>query len=437
MGWSVTLGYPSTPVTPQIASMPLPRMMKVRQRFPADEVDDVAGAVRQEIARVGLPERIRPGARVAITVGSRGISSIPILAKTVVDEVRRCGGQPFIVPAMGSHGGGTAEGNVSILRDIGVTEETVGAPILATMEVVELARLPRGLPIYMDKYAHGADAIILLNRIKPKCAWAHIGSGLVKISTIGLGKQRGCNTFHSWTVGTNQLYHTLIEAYGIIREKAPIVLGLAVIDNAYARPAKIVALRPEEIPELEPGLLREAARLVARLPFDPLDVLILDCMGKNISPGGPDPLVVGRPHEDPAGNPVPNQPQIDKICVLDLTPQSHGNAVGMGYVDVATMRFASKVNLYDTYMNSISAAGTSGAHLPMLLPNDREAIQVAMLSAGATDPTKVRLIRAHSTLHLEELSVSEALASRMAGRPDLEPAGELAPLAFDEDGNLV
>ena len=430
------LDYPRSPVTAEIAALPLPRVLKARQRLVGPEVGDIAAAVHQELERAGLATRIKPGAKVAITVGSRGIAAIPQAAAAVVAEVRRLGGEPFIVPSMGSHGGATAEGQLTILAEIGVTEATVGAPIKATMEVVELGKLARGMPVYMDKYAAGADAIILLNRIKPHSPWGHIGSGLMKVSTIGLGKQKGCNTIHTWTVGTAQLYHTIIEAYNLVREKAPIVMGVGIIDNQYARPAKIVALLPEELPEREPGLRREADRLVARLPFDDLHVLVLDQMGKNTSPGGVDPLVIGRPKTDPDGNPIAGQPNIKRVVVLDLTPQSHGNAIGLGNVDLTTRRLASKIDFYASYMNSISACAVDGVRVPMTLPNDREALQVAALSCGLEARRALRLVRAKNTLKIDEFYLSEALVPELKNLPNVEPLGELEPLPFDEQGNL-
>ncbi len=433
----VALDYPRSPVTREVAALPLPRVMKARQRFLGPEVADVAAAVHAECERVGLAGRFAPGAKVAITCGSRGISSIARVAAAVAAAVRRQGGEPFIVPAMGSHGGATAEGQLGILAELGVTEEAVGAPIRPTMEVVEVGRLPRGMPVYMDKFAAAADAIILLNRIKPHSPWGHIGSGLMKICTIGLGKQIGCNTIHSWTTGTAQLYHTIVEAYDLVRQRKPIILGIGIIDNAYARPAKIVALTPAELPEKEPALRREADQLVARLPFPTLDVLVLDEMGKNTSPGGVDPLVIGRPKLDPEGNPIAGQPQIKRVVVLDLTPQSHGNAIGMGNVDVITRRLASKIDFYATYMNAISACNLDPARLPMALPSDREAIQVAALASGVEARGGLRLVRARSTLKIDEFYLSEALVPELAGLPNVEPLGELAPLPFDEQGNLL
>ena len=304
MGINLSLGYAKSPAIGEVSRIALPRVMLARQRFPGAEIVDVGGTVRDELRRLGLRERIKPGARVAITVGSRGISSIAQAAAAVVAEVRECGGDPFIVPAMGSHGGASAEGQLSVLRDLGVTEETVKAPIRASMEVVEIGRLPRGMPVYVDKHAHGADAIILLNRIKPHSPWGHIGSGLMKVSTIGLGKQTGCNTIHSWTVGSAQLYHTIVETFEFIRQRLPVIAAVGIVDNAYGRPTKIVALDPAQMPEVEPGLRREADRNVGVCHFREIDVLVLDEMGKNTSPGGVDSLVIGRPNVDPDGNPI-------------------------------------------------------------------------------------------------------------------------------------
>jgi len=434
---TVTLDYPHSPVTREIADLPLPRVMRARQRFTGPEVEDVPAAVRGELERAGLAGRFRPGARVAITVGSRGIAAIPAAAATIVAEVRRHGGEPFIVPAMGSHGGATAEGQREILAGIGVTEESVGAPIRASMEVVELGRLGRGMPVYMDRQASQADAIILLNRIRPHNPWGHIGSGLMKVATIGLGKQIGCNTIHAWCVGTAQLYHTIVEAYQLVRRHAPIVLGVGIIDNAYGRPGRIVALAPEALPEMEPGLRREADVLVPRLPFAAIDVLLLDEMGKNTSPAGLDPLVIGRPTVDPDGNPIQGQPRVKRIVVLDLTTPSHGNAVGVGNADVITRRLASKIDFYAMYMNAISGCRPELVQLPMVLPTDREAILVAAMSCGIRAREHLRMVRARNTLQIGEFYLSEALVPELKSHPAIEPLGELEPLPFDAKGDLL
>ncbi|MCL5110459.1 MAG: DUF362 domain-containing protein [Chloroflexi bacterium] len=433
---TISLDYAKSPVTPEIATLALPRVMKVRHNFQTPEIADVRAATKAELHRVGLAGRFRPGAKVAITCGSRGIASLPDVTAAIVAEVKRLGGEPFIVPSMGSHGGATAEGQRTILKEIGITEEAVGAPIKATMDVVELGRLARGMPVYMDKYAAEADAIILLNRIKTHSPWGHIGSGLMKVSTIGLGKQVGCNSIHAWTVGTAQLYHTIVEAFQLVRQTKPVILGVGILDNAYARPAKIVAVEPEALPEVEPGLRQEAAQLVARLPFQELDVLVLDEMGKNTSPGGVDPLVIGRPKTDPDGKQIPGLPNYKRVVVLSVTPQSHGNAIGVGNVDVITRRLASNIDWYAMYMNSISACAVDGVRLPMVLPSDKEAIQIAALACGMQARQNLKLVRARSTLKIAEFYISEALAPAVKELPQLEQLSELAPLAFNEQGNL-
>ena len=433
---AVCLDYSHSPVTPEIAALPLPRMMKARQRFVGPEVADVAATVRSELARMNLAGRVQPGARVAITVGSRGIAAIPQAAAAIVAEIRGCGGDPFIVPAMGSHGSATAEGQKTILADIGVTEERVGAPIRASMDVVELGRLPSGMPVYMDKYAREADAVILLNRIRPHNPWGHIGSGLMKIATIGLGKQIGCNTIHAWCVGTAQLYHTIVEAYRLVCNHVPITLGVGILDNASARPGRIVALTAEELPDKEPGLRQEADAMVPRLPFPEIDVLVLNQMGKNTSPAGLDPLVIGRPTVDPEGHPIEGQPRIGRVVVLDLTQPSHGNAVGVGQADVITRRLASKIDFYAMYMNGISGCRLDLVRLPLVLPTDREAIQVAALACGIRARGTLRLVRAESTLKIGEFSLSEALVPDLKNLPHVEPLGALEPMAFDASGNI-
>jgi len=428
--------YPRSPVSKELAALALPRVMKVRQKFEAPEISDVPAAVEAELERVRLRDKIRPGASVAITAGSRGISSLPVAARTVAAFVRRAGGAPFIVPAMGSHGGSSAEGQVAILRELGVTEDSVGAPIRAGMEVAELGKLPSGMPVYMDRYAASADGIILVNRIKPHMPLGHIGSGLIKMAIIGLGKQIGCSTVHAWIVGTPNLYRTLAEAFELARQQAPIILGVGIIDNPHARPGRIIALPPEELKDVEPELLKQANAWVARVPFDPLHVMVIDRMGKNLSPAGIDNFVIGRPQVGPHGVPCPGQPNVHRIALLSITPESHGNAVGLGMADLVSKRFFDDLNFYDIYMNAISGGDIDEARMPLVLPCDREVIQAAIITSGAVLPERARLVRVDSTLHLEEFYISEALVPELPRKLNVESLGPLTPMGFDEHGNL-
>ncbi|OJF16294.1 MAG: hypothetical protein A6D91_12140, partial [Bacillaceae bacterium G1] len=295
------------------------------------EVPDVAAAVHETIRQSGVLSRISPGDRVAIAVGSRGVADIPILTREVVNAVKSAGGRPFIVPAMGSHGGATAEGQIDVLKQLGVTESSVGAPILSSMDVVEVGRLPNGLPVYIDKHAYEADKVIVINRIKPHTAFrGPVESGLMKMITIGLGKQKGAEAAHAY--GFQYMAEHVQAMAKIAMSQVPIIFGLATIENAYDRPAKIVAVPAEKIEEVEPQLLLEAKSLMPRILFDPMDVLVVNEIGKDISGDGMDPNITGR-YATPYAS---GGPKVTRIVVLGLTEKTHGNANGIGLADITT-----------------------------------------------------------------------------------------------------
>ncbi|MBI4536814.1 MAG: DUF2088 domain-containing protein [candidate division NC10 bacterium] len=415
--------------------MDFPSMVRIRQTFETPAIPDVAERVRAELRRVGLPRKVKPGSRVAIAVGSRGIACIPAVAATLVSELKALGAKPFIVPAMGSHGAATAPGQKEVLEGLGVTEEAMGAPIQATMEVAQIGELESGMPVYMDRNAHGADAIIVANRIKPhSVSCQRIGSGVMKIIAIGLGKQKGCSTIHRYTWGFPEGPYDVIEQVARMAiERSPLILGIAVLDNAYARPARIVALEAREIPEIEPRLFREAMSLMASLPTDELDVLIVERMGKNISPAGLDPFVIG----DRLYGDKKDKPRIKRVAVLDLTEESHGNAVGVGAADIISLRLFTKIDRKAMYMNSISGSRLENSKIPVIQDTDREAVEVALKTIGTVEPQDARVIRIRSTLELDEMYVSRSLAEEVARNPRVRVAGEPQQLSFDEAGNLL
>jgi hypothetical protein len=415
--------------------MEFPLMIKVRQSFESPAIHNVAETVRAELRRVGLAGKIKPGDRVAIAVGSRGIACIPVAVATIVSEVKLLGGNPFIVPAMGSHGMATALGQKQMLEGLGVNEHDMGASIEASMEVVQIGELPSGMPAYMGKDAYGADAIIVINRIKPHNVFGdRIGSGLMKIIAIGLGKQKGCNTIHrhTWSNPTGP-YDVIEQVARMAIERSPVVLGIAILDNAYAQPARIVALNAREIPEIEPRLFQEAKGLMASLPTNELDVLIVERMGKNISPRGLDPFVIGdRIYGDKNA-----KPHIKRVVVLDLTDESHGNAGGVGAADIISRRLFQKIDLKAMYMNSISGFRLQTSKIPVIQDTDRDAVEVALNTIGMVAPLEARIIRIQSTLNMEEIYVSETLVEEVARNPRVRVVGEPQPLNFDEKGNLV
>jgi hypothetical protein len=403
----------------------LPRLVKVRQKFDAPEVPDVAAAVHETIREAGVLSRISHGDRVAIAVGSRGVADIPILTREVVNAVKSAGGQPFIVPAMGSHGGATAEGQVEVLKQLGVTEATVGAPILSSMEVVEVGRLANGLPVYIDKHAYGADKVIVINRIKPHTAFrGPVESGLMKMITIGLGKQKGAEAAHAYSF-KYMAEHVLAMAK-ITMSKVPIIFGLGTIENAYDRPAKIVAVPAEKIEEVEPQLLIEAKALMPRILFDPIDVLVVNEIGKDISGDGMDPNITGR-YATPYASGGPN---VTRIVVLGLTDKTHGNANGIGLADITTRKAFEAIQWEKGYANALTSTVVNTVKLPMFLETEELAVKAAVKTCNAFDLTKVRLVWIRNTLELKEIWISESLLEEARQRKNVEILTEPASVDF-------
>src|SRR5919108_2767473 len=411
--------------------MAFPRMLGVRKSFPRPLVRDIPGTVAARLAAAALP--IRRGDTVAVGAGSRGIANIAPIVRAAVTYLRDLGAHPFVFPAMGSHGGGTAEGQLSVLEHYGITEATMGCPVRATMDVTQVGEA-LGLPVWLDRHAAEADWIGLVNRIKPHTDFkGSIESGLFKMMTIGLGKWKGAVQYHRANVSHG--YETVITAVG--REmlaKARIGFGVGIVENGYDETALIEAFRPEDLEAGERRLLKSAREWMARLPFSPIDVLIVEEMGKNISGSGMDTNVIGRPsnpHE-----PFPADPKILWIVALDLTEDSYGNAVGIGNADFTTRRLVDKIDMKPTLINAITACAPNGAKIPPTYDTDREAVETALSCIGLTPPERARVIRIKNTLMLGEIEVSEAFAAELAKRPDLTPLGDPAPLPFDAAGRL-
>jgi hypothetical protein len=413
---------------------PFPRVIPVRQRFDAGRVDDVAGATTHALQP--LRERVRPGMSVAITAGSRGIHDKPAVVRAAGEWLRSLGAEPFVVPAMGSHGGATAEGQVQLLADLGMTEQTLGMPIRATMETVELDRLPGGPAVHLDAHAAKADGILAVNRIKAHTDFqGEIESGLAKIVAIGLGKQRGAEGIHRF--GPANLGVWIPPVARRIVETGKVLGGLAIVENAFDRAARIdlVAARAIGGP-VEAALLTEAKRLMARIPFETIDVAVIDAMGKNISGSGMDTNVIGRMMI--RGSAEFERPRISNIAVLDVTDASHGNAIGVGLADFIPFRILEKIDLRAAYINAMTSGlgGPQRGQLPMAMPTDRDAVAAAILTCGRADLDAVTLVRVRNTLDLEDLLVSESLRAEVEGRAELEITGEARPLGFDAAGRL-
>lgn len=414
-----------------LTSIPLPQMVPVRQRFDDTHITDVPSAVWWACDQGGVRSRIMPGARVAIGVGSRGIANLPVLVKAVVDVVKAVGAHPFIVPAMGSHGGATAEGQQAMLEHLGVTESRVGAPILSTMEVVERGRSESGLPLYVDMYAAGADGIILINRIKPHTSFrGPIESGLQKMMVIGLGKQKGADSAHA--LGFEHMAARLSELSNVFIANLPFLFGLAILENAYDQTAKVATILPEQLQDEEPRLLNEARQLMPRILLNPLDVLVIDEIGKDISGTGMDPNITGRFSNDL----IKGDLTVSRIAVLGLTDRSDGNATGLGLADTTTVRLEQSIDRGKGYMNALTSTSMPAAKLPMVLDTDRLAIQACIKTSLAPDLKNVRMVRIQNTLRLHHIFISTALLNEATEHRGVEVLGPPRPLCFDASGKL-
>jgi hypothetical protein len=403
----------------------LPRMVKVQQKFHAPEIQDVPEAIRLALRNADVLSRVTEGDRVAIAVGSRGIADISIIAKEVVDAVKAAGGQPFVVPAMGSHGGATAAGQIDVLEQLGVTEEFIGCPILSSMDVVEVGRLPNGIPVYTDKHAYEADKVIVINRIKPHTAFrGPVESGLMKMITIGLGKQKGAEAAHMYS--NKFMAEHVIEMAKVVFAKVPVIFGLGTLENAYDRPAKIAAIPAEKLEEIEPQLLLEAKAMMPEILFNPIDVLVVDEIGKDISGDGMDPNITGR-YSTPYAS---GGPEITKIAVLGLTEKTHGNALGLGMADFTTRKAFESIEWEKGYANALTSAVVTPVKVPMFLETEELAVKAAIKSCFAFDLDKVRLVRIRNTLHLREIWISEGLLPEANENQSIEILSELLDFNF-------
>jgi hypothetical protein len=414
-------------------------MVRVRQRFDAPVLADLPLAVAEQLRL--LEGKVRPGMRVGITAGSRGVANVATILRAAGDVVRRLGGEPFVIPAMGSHGGATAEGQTELLAGYGVTEASTGMPVVSDMAVRQIGQLGTpddpGPAVYMSETALAADGLIICNRVKPHTDFrAPIESGLAKITAIGLGKHQGAKTIHSF--GTRGLAYWLPQAARLMVRTATVLAGLAVLENAYDQTARVVAVPPEAIGGAGEGALLEEARgLMASLPFDDLDVLVVDELGKNVSGTGMDTNVIGRMMI--RGVPEFARPNVRIVVVLDLTPESHGNGAGIGLADVLTLRAARKLDLRATYINGLTSGigGVQRVKLPLFLPTDADAVCAGVLCCGRGDPSGVRLVRLRNTLEVGELEVSESLLDEVRAHPRLAVVGPPQRLPFDGEGNLL
>lgn len=411
--------------------MQLPKFYTLRQTFSQEHIEDVAAELTDRLEDAGLKEVVHPGERVAITVGSRGINNITLLVKTLVMKLKEIGCKPFIVPAMGSHGGAIAQGQVEVLESLGITPDSVGAPILSDMDVIDLGKLESGATVYLDKHAWQADAIIVMNRVKPHTKLkAENESGLMKMMSVGLGKHKGCSQVHSYG-----LFPTMIEAARVILEKAPIRLGIGIIENGYEETAKIAVFKKEEFERKDAELLKLAKSLMPKFPVDDIDLLVVQEMGKNISGTGIDVNLIGRVNCS-----IMNEnelPRIKRIVAMDLTEATHGNALGMGLVDIAPMRFKDKIDFSATYANVLAVGATDRGKMPVIVQSDREAIDSALRSIGNQEYSAARIVIVKNTLALDTIIVSENILREISHYSNVQIIRKEYELEFDGENNLI
>ncbi|MEC7602570.1 MAG: lactate racemase domain-containing protein [Planctomycetota bacterium] len=412
-----------------------PRFFRVHQKFDAPVVNDVVRATIETLGTLDLRQRVKPGESVAITAGSRGIAHIAEILKAVVEHFKQLDTRPFIVPAMGSHGGGTAEGQLKVLRGYGITPEFCGCEIRASMETVVVSQAAEGFAVHFDKHAYGADHVFVAGRIKPHTRFAgEIESGLMKMMLIGLGKHEGAKIYHRAIV--NHSFDQIVRSVAReVLDRCAVCGGLAILENAYDQTAKIEAVAPERFETREPELLIQAKRWLARLPFERADILFLDHIGKEISGAGMDTNVVGRKWNDHEAL-EHETPKVKRICVRGLSPATHGNAIGLGLAEFCLTRVIDAMDVNVTRINSLTGSHPTAGMIPFDYPNDVEMLEAAVQTVGLVEPDSLRILWSQDTLHLGEIECSEAYWEQAQQRDDLEVLVSPRSLPLSESGLL-
>ncbi|MBO0699340.1 MAG: DUF2088 domain-containing protein, partial [Zavarzinella sp.] len=415
--------------------MSIPDLYHVRQIAPQPTVADVAGEVRRQWLNSAIARRIKRGDRIAVGCGSRGIRHIGLIVKTTVEALRELGAKPFVVAAMGSHGGATPEGQRELLASYQIDPDHLGVPVVTDMDAQQIGTNSWGEPVWWDKNALGADGVVTVSRIKPHTDYrGQYESGIVKMTVIGLGKRDGASQHHRW--GWKGLQQMMVESAKVILDKTRFLGGLAILENANEETAELRAVDRDELLEVEPRLLDKSRDLMGRLPFDELDVLIIGEIGKNYSGAGIDPNVVGRLLIEAAPELETNKPKIVRIAALDLSPESHGNGTGVGIADLTTDRLLAAIDPVPLRMNNLTARFLWRSKLPLGFPTDRECIEAAIDTCWQPFPEKVRFAIIPNTLEVAELWVSKALADIARGNSKLDVSREARPVPFDRAGNV-
>ena len=416
--------------------MQLPRMMRVKQRFDGPTLEDIPGAVREEIAGLNLSGKVGKGDSVAISVGSRGIANIALITRSMIEELQALGAEPFAVPAMGSHGGGRAEGQREIIESYGVTEEYIGAPIRSSMEVVQVGETGDGVPVFFDKYAYEADHVVVAGRVKPHTGFVgEIESGLHKMMLIGLGKHKGAALYHQAIV--HYSFDRIVRSVGqTVIDKCGVLFGLGIVENQYDRTALVRAVEPENFVEGEKELLLLAKKWMPSLPFDQIDVLVVEEMGKNISGSGMDTNVIGRKYYDHKAA-EKEYPKVTRIAVRSLTEETHGNASGIGMADYIHSRILDQIDLEATAINTMTGNHPSAGAVPISFDSDRKVLEAALSTCGLVEPPDARVMRIRNTLDVEEILVSEACEKEVARRDELSVVEPPREMQFDANDDLL
>lgn len=425
--------------------MTIPKMIEATQNFPRSKKLEIAALVRERFAQSGVLAQVAPGMRIAVGVGSRGVANLPAIVKAVLEELAGAGAKPFIVPAMGSHGGATAEGQKQVLAEYGVTAETMGVPIDASMDVRRIGEAFDGRDVVFSAAALKADAVVAINRVKPHTDFhGPMGSGIQKMLAVGFGKQTGANLAHSAAIHEGYL-EAFREYARVVLENVKVLCGVAILEDQHHETAEIDVLPKARIISGEAGLIVRATEMLPRLPLDRIDLLIVDEMGKNISGTGMDTNVIGREihgyssmlhgNGHAAGN--GHSVRIHRILVCSLTEISKGNGTGLGLADFATKRLVNALDLRATYMNALTALGVLTPKIPIHFDTDREAVEQALATLASRKPEQLRVVRIANTLQMERMLVSESCAEALKGRPGITLSGAAEEMRFDREGNLV
>ncbi len=409
-----------------------PQMVKVRQIYDAAKIDDLAAWTKKEMQANVLNKEMYKDKRICITVGSRGIPHLDLIVKTVVDQLKAWGAKPFVIPAMGSHGGGIAEGQTELIGGYNITEESMGAPILSSMEVVQIGELDDGTPVYCDKYAYESDGIVILNKVKPHTDFrGKHESGMAKMMAIGLAKHKGASMFHM--KGFPSFAERIPKVCDVFLQKAPVVFGVGIVQNAYDEISELEVMEKNQIMERDAALLEMAKAKVAKFKFPQIDVLIIDEIGKNISGNGHDPNITGRSNS--AG--FESVLDLKKLFIRGISEESHHNGCGLAMADVTTLKCVRSVDFDATWTNVITATMLNGGRIPIYLNNDRDALRVAIRTCTGIDFNQAKVVRIKNTLCMEEIEVSESLYEECTDRNDVEIVSQPYDIQFDSEGYMI